>query len=136
MNESAFTCFVIGGDTLLTECAEVLLARGHHISGVITSAPKVEAWARGRGLRLIDARGDYGAALSDEAFDYLFAITHLALLPDRVLSLPRRATINFHDGPLPRYAGLNTPAWALMNGETAYGVSWHLVTPEIGRAHV
>ena len=38
---------------------------------------------------------------------------------DEVLRLPRRMAINFHDGPLPRYAGLNTPVWALLNGETA-----------------
>lgn len=131
MSQASFTCFVIGGDTLLTECAEVLLSRGHHISGVITAAPRVRAWAQQKGLRTIDADGDYAAALRDEAFDYLFAITHLAILPDEVLALPARATINFHDGPLPRYAGLNTPAWALLNREESYGISWHLVTPGV-----
>ncbi len=28
---------------------------------------------------------------------------------------------------MPRYAGLNTPAWAIINGETSHGVSWHMI---------
>ncbi len=37
--------------------------------------------------------------------------------------------INFHDGPLPRYAGLNTPAWAIINGEAEHGGLQVLVYP-------
>jgi methionyl-tRNA formyltransferase len=36
--------------------------------------------------------------------------------------------VNFHDGPLPRYAGLNAPVWALLNREPQYGVTWHEMT--------
>ena len=35
--------------------------------------------------------------------------------------------INFHDGPLPRYAGLNAPVWAILNRETRHGVTWHMI---------
>src|SRR5262249_15897298 len=66
-----------------------------------------------------------------EPFDYLFAVTHLAVLPDEAIVLPAKGIVNFHDGPLPRYAGLNAPAWALMKGETTYGVTWHLVTSKV-----
>ena len=45
-----------------------------------------------------------------------------------MLALPRKAAINFHDGPLPRYAGMYTPAWALIHGETEYGVTFHEMT--------
>ena len=38
-------------------------------------------------------------------------------LPESVLRAPRQLAINFHDGPLPRYAGLNAPVWALLHGE-------------------
>lgn len=135
-NRRSFSCFVIGGDTLLTECGEMLLEKGHHVSGVITAAPRVQAWAEHKGLRVIDASGDYRAVLADETFDYLFAITHLALIPNEVLAFPRKGAINFHDGPLPRYAGLNTPAWALMNQETEYGISWHVITPGVDEGDI
>lgn len=130
-DQRRLSCFLIGGDTLLTECGEILLEKEHRILGVITSAPKVAAWASAKSLPVIDAAGDYASALRAEPFDYLFAITHLAIIPDEVLSLPAKAAINFHDGPLPRYAGLNTPAWALLNGESEYGISWHLITPGV-----
>jgi methionyl-tRNA formyltransferase len=40
-----------------------------------------------------------------------------------------RHAINFHDAPLPRYAGLNAVSWALLAGETEHGVTWHTVSP-------
>ncbi|MBL8829167.1 MAG: LLM class flavin-dependent oxidoreductase, partial [Planctomycetaceae bacterium] len=64
-------------------------------------------------------------------FDYLFAITHLSILPADVLAKPQRAAINFHDGPLPKYAGLNAPVWALINREREYGITWHRMTAGI-----
>ena len=123
------TCYVIGADSLLIECAERLLEAGFAIRGVITAAAPLKDWAEGKDLPIIDEAGDYAAVLkSADPFDYLFSITHLRLIPSEVLSLARKAAINFHDGPLPRYAGLNTPAWALMNQEPEYGITWHIMT--------
>jgi natural product biosynthesis luciferase-like monooxygenase protein len=136
MDANKFSCYVIGGDSLLIQCAEILVDRGHDLKAIITSTPRLERWARERGIAVIPADSDYKAALAREPFDYLFAITHLAILPDDVISLPRRAAINFHDGPLPRYAGLYTPAWALIHREQSYGISWHLMTPGIDEGDV
>ena len=35
--------------------------------------------------------------------------------------------MNLHDGPLPHYAGLNAPVWAILNGESQHGISWHVI---------
>jgi methionyl-tRNA formyltransferase len=121
-----FSCYLIGSESLLVQCAEILLERGHEISGVASHEPAITAWARGRGIATVDPDGDLVSAFAGE-FDYLFSITNLKVLPEAVLRLPRRAAINFHDGPLPRYAGLYTPAWALMNRETSYGITWHVM---------
>jgi natural product biosynthesis luciferase-like monooxygenase protein len=129
-------CFLIGSETLLAECGEILLKQEHEVLGVITSAPKLIEWATGRGLRVIDAAGDYAAALREQPFDLLFSVTHLAIIPADVLSLPERGAINFHDGPLPRFAGLNTPVWALLEGATTYGVTWHWMTAGIDAGDV
>ncbi|HEX2675577.1 MAG TPA: formyltransferase family protein, partial [Polyangiales bacterium] len=115
---------LIGSDSLLIECGDIWRARGHAIDAVVTDAPRVASWARGVGAQVIDADGDYASALSARKFDYLFAITFLRILPARVLGMPGRAAINFHDGPLPRYAGLNAPTWALINREREYGITW------------
>jgi len=126
-----FSCYLIGADTLLIECAELLLAKKHNILGVITSAPRISQWALTKSLPVIPCRKGYEEALKNTDFDYLFSITHLAIIPDTVLSLPKKGAVNFHDGPLPSYAGLNAPAWALINGETQYGISWHQITPGV-----
>ncbi len=66
--------------------------------------------------------------LRDSPFEYLFSIGHLEIIPDHVLQIPQRAAINFHDGLLPQYAGLNVPTWAILNHEHMHGVTWHLMT--------
>ena len=71
------------------------------------------------------------SALRREPFDYLFSITHLAIIPEEAIVLAKRGAINFHDGPLPRYAGLNAPAWALLQRETTYGITWHFMASEL-----
>jgi len=80
-NRPGFSCFVIGQDTLLIECTEILLAHGHEIKGVISSSPRILAWASEKGLSTVDPRADYVESLRREPFDYLFSITHLAIIP-------------------------------------------------------
>jgi natural product biosynthesis luciferase-like monooxygenase protein len=126
-----FSCYLIGGDSLLIECGEILLSKGHQILGVISNAPRLTQWAASKSIPSMPVDDQYGEKLKATPFDYLFSITHLAIIKDEVLALPKRMTINFHDGPLPAYAGLNTPAWALINQEEKYGISWHQVTPGV-----
>ncbi|HEY5645172.1 MAG TPA: LLM class flavin-dependent oxidoreductase, partial [Pseudomonadales bacterium] len=131
MAEAKFSCHLIGADTLLAQCGEILLEKGHQVDGVVTDAPKIARWAAAHGIDVISASSDYGKVLQSRSFDYLFAITHLALIPDAAVTAPRKLAVNFHDGPLPAYAGLNTPMWAIINGETEYGISWHVMAAGI-----
>ena len=130
------TCVLIGSDSLLIECGDIWRGRGHAIEAVVTDAPRVASWARELGAAVIDADGDYASLLAERSFDYLFAITFLRVLPKHVLAMPKRAAINFHDGPLPRYAGLNAPTWALLRRERDYGITWHLMTEQVDRGDV
>ncbi len=136
MSSETFSCYLIGADTLLIECAEVLLTKGHEIKGVITVAPRISQWAHNKSIPVIAHKAGYGEELKSQDFDYLFSITHLAIIKDDVLALPKKGAINFHDGPLPSYAGLNTPAWALINGEEKYGISWHAITPGVDEGDI
>ncbi len=131
-----FTCCLIGGDTLLTQCGEQLLEAGHTIARVITDAPALKAWANGYDIEVIPVSSEYAAALHNIQFDYLFAITHLALIPDKAIAAAGRGAFNFHDGPLPHYAGLNTPMWALLNGEQSYSITWHVMAEGIDTGDV
>ncbi|MBI1381783.1 MAG: LLM class flavin-dependent oxidoreductase [Planctomycetaceae bacterium] len=127
---------LIGSDSLLVECGELALAAGHELLSVVTSTPRLAEWARSRGIPVHGLESDWQGALASAPFDWLFAITYLELLPNAVLQLPRRGAVNFHDGPLPRYAGLNAPVWALIAGEKEYGIAWHLVQPDMDTGDV
>ena len=127
-NERSFTCYLAGTESLLVQCAEILLANGHRILGVISSDPATRKWTTEKGLRALDLDASLPAVLEAEPFDFFFSITNLRVLPKDVVTLPRRMAINFHDGPLPRYAGLDATTWALLAGETEYAITWHRIT--------
>ena len=108
---------LIGSETLLVECAEILLRHGHDIVAVVAPPGVAADWARRKGLRHFALQRDLRDA-DLGGIDYLFSIANLSIVPADLLAMARRAAINFHDGPLPDYAGLNTPVWSLMAGET------------------
>ncbi|MBL8323671.1 MAG: hypothetical protein JNJ89_01805 [Rubrivivax sp.] len=58
--------------------------------------------------------------------DYLFSIYNPCILGPEILALPGVA-INFHAAPLPRYRGTNIFSWAIINGDSDYGVAWHIM---------
>ena len=126
---------LIGEGSLLAACGDLLLDKGQVISGVITREPSIEIWAAERSLPLARSDAPYVDFLKGLDFDDLFAIAHLSMVPDEALQLVRGRAVNFHDGPLPRYAGLNAPSWALLHGEPGYGVTWHemVTTVDAGR---
>lgn len=137
--QPSMTCALVGADSLLIECGEILLRKGHAIETVAAGSARVAAWARSKGIDVIDATASasqWQGALAQVSFEWLLAITHLAILPDHVLELPSKGAVNFHDGPLPEYAGLNTPAWALLAGEQGYGISWHMITSGVDEGDI
>ncbi len=115
---------LVGNESLAAACGAQVLARGHAISCVMTRHPEVRAWAQGSGLRVV-AAGDW-AALTGVSVDWVLSVANLSVIPAWVLAQAGGA-VNFHDGPLPRHAGLNAPVWALLAGEAVHGIAWHLI---------
>ena len=129
MNEvnNKFSCLIIGGGTLPILCAEVLLRSGHEICAIVSVDPRVRKWSDDNMIPWFVP----GAKLEEQIerpFDYLFSIVNEHILAEDILRLPRQLAINYHDAPLPRYAGTHATSWALMNGETVHGISWHVIT--------
>ncbi|MBK7897607.1 MAG: LLM class flavin-dependent oxidoreductase [Anaerolineaceae bacterium] len=126
MHSTNFSCYVMGEESLLIQCAEILLERNHEVHGVIATAPAIVHWAAGKNLPVFAAGHDLGQRLAQQPpFDYFFSITNLAIIPDAVLALPQKGAINFHDGPLPKFAGLYATSWALLHQASQHGVTWH-----------
>lgn len=125
----------IGGGPLLMRCADLYLTAGHAVVGIASSDPSTIAWASERRINVLPP-----AALTELAlgapFDYLFSIGNHAILPDSLIAAPRRTALNFHYGPLPAYAGVHAPVWALLRGESRYGVTWHEMTSGIDAGRI
>ena len=68
--------------------------------------------------------------------DYIFNINSFLIIKKTIIGIPKKGIINFHNGPLPRYRGLNVCSWAIINGESKYGVTWHQVTEKIDAGDV
>jgi Formyl transferase len=127
---------LIGGESLLIECAQTLQSAGFGIAAVVSRAAAVRRWAASQNLALFSEPSQLLSAEAPRGYAYLFSITNLDVLAAEVIALPTRAAINFHDGPLPEYAGLNTPVWALLNGEGQHGITWHLMAREVDRGDI
>ncbi|MDX1780743.1 MAG: formyltransferase family protein, partial [Thalassovita sp.] len=122
-----FSTVLIGNESLVIQCADILRDCGHRIEAVVTRNGEVAKWAAGAGLRVEAPGKDLGARLAGLEFDWLLSIANLDIIPGDVLAMPAKGAVNFHDGPLPAYAGLNAPVWALAAGEETHGITWHMI---------
>ncbi len=124
---AGFAALLIGNESLTRECGAQLLARGHVVGAVVTHDAGVRAWAEAAKLRIIDQVPGWERDLDGVTFDWLLSIANLHIIAKSALALATKGAINFHDGPLPGYAGLNAPIWSILNGEAGHGISWHLI---------
>ena len=68
--------------------------------------------------------------------DYILNINSFWIIKTEILSIPKITTINFHNGLLPKYGGVNIPNWAILNGEKVHGVTWHIVDEGIDTGNI
>lgn len=128
-----WSCALVGDNALTAQCAQILIDRGHHVTALVTDTPGIAAWATGKGLNRVGHGPGLETALRRTPPDYLFSIANLRILPQGVLDVPRCLAINYHDGPLPRHAGLSATNWAVMQSAydaSEHGVTWHVMTAE------
>lgn len=130
-DEEAPTCFVIGEGSLCVRCTEVLRRRGMRVLGLISPDAANRRWAKEKGVPWHHPSEGFEKILSAQPFDFLFSIVNSYILKPDVLAMPRRYAINYHDAPLPRYAGVYSTAWAIINRERTHGVSWHMMIEEV-----
>jgi methionyl-tRNA formyltransferase len=114
-----------------------LLLRGGHELAVLLTSPGSPTWtlAQKLGLRALPAARVREPGFADElaglSIELLLNVHSLYIVPQPVLSLPAHGAYNLHPGPLPEYAGLNAPSWAIYYGEQRHGVTLHRMEPGI-----
>jgi len=125
------SCILMGDQSRLIQCGNILLEKGHQILGVVSAEPAIQRWAKEKSLPQILPSADLASRLGREPFDLFLSIDNFSIVPNEVLGLPRKFAINFHDAPLPRYAGVNATNWALINQEKIHGVTWHVMLDRV-----
>ena len=124
---------VLLGDAAVTvRCGQMLLESGHSVLGVVTGDGRVASWAAENRIAccFLSAQatlthGDVEALVAGAPFDLLLSVHNLRILPPALLASPRWMAINYHDAPLPRYAGLHATSWAIDQGEHRHGIGFY-----------
>ncbi len=130
-----YSCVLLGEEPLASRCGDYLLERGHAIIGLVASAHALRQWAKARGIAVIE-RSAYPSWLAAQQVDLLLSITHPNLIAPQDIARARVAALNYHDGPLPRYAGMNGSAWALASGEKRHAIVWHHLTAGLDEGEI
>jgi UDP-4-amino-4-deoxy-L-arabinose formyltransferase/UDP-glucuronic acid dehydrogenase (UDP-4-keto-hexauronic acid decarboxylating) len=94
-----------------------------------TRRPLVAAAAARQGLDVVPAwtlrSESFADSIRELDVDLLVNVHSLLVLDSEVVRAPRIGSFNLHPGPLPEYAGLNAPSWAIYEGETTHAVTLH-----------
>ncbi|MCB0966139.1 MAG: hypothetical protein KDB37_04835, partial [Ilumatobacter sp.] len=121
---------IIGDASLTGQCVEIAVQHGLDVVLVATADPGTGALAERHGIPTYSSSDDLAELLDRHPADALLSIAHLRLVPEAALARVGTA-INFHDGPLPDYAGLNVTCWSIVNGERRHGITWHRMTAAV-----
>lgn len=70
-------------------------------------------------------------ALLDFDLDIGFSVLYGEIFKQEVIQSFKKYLINLHTAPLPKYRGCNPFSHALINGETRYGTTLHIIDPGI-----
>lgn len=127
---------LVGEESAGAQTLKTLLTTTHRVVAVLASQTKAapgghNLWtvAQKLGCETWPAKLVKDPALADrmraEDVDLLLNVHSLFVIDKDVVAAPRLGAFNMHPGPLPRYAGLNAPSWAIMRGEKTHGVTIH-----------
>lgn len=131
-----FKCYLIGEDSLLIKCAEALQNQGHTILGIISPLALAQDWCANNNTHYFADLNSANHQINSSAFDYLFSVVNRKIIPQSLINKASKLAINYHDSPLPRYAGVNATCWAILNQETQHAITWHIMTDQIDAGHI
>ncbi len=121
---------------------QALLRSPHRVAGVLASPTGPRAggvsvwdWARGQGLPVWPAERvrdpAFANALRRAGAELMLNAHSLHIVHPAVLEALPLGGFNLHPGPLPAYAGLDAPSWALFHGETEHAATVHRMAAQV-----
>ncbi len=135
----AYNIIFMGTPEFAVPALNALHASNHHLSLVVTQPDR----PKGRGRKVISPpvkqtaielgytvlqppsvkKKEFVDVVARNKPDFLVVVAYGHILPKNILQLPKLGTINLHASLLPKYRGPAPIQWAIINGETASGVT-------------
>jgi methionyl-tRNA formyltransferase len=125
----------VGDEALVAQCIQIAQAHGLESVLLATASPIARDFAVEQGIPVVGHGDELAAGLDEHPADVLLSIANLRIIRHDVLARVGTA-INYHDGPLPAYAGLNVTTWAILGGEHEHAITWHLMTDDVDGGEV
>ena len=132
---------LVGEESAGIQALRLVAERGHELVAVFAQeggargATNVAEAARAVGAAVHDPREvtTPGPAelLREREVDLLLNVHGLHIVHADILEAPSIGAFNLHPGPLPEYAGLNAPSWAILSGEESPAATLHWMAPEV-----
>jgi methionyl-tRNA formyltransferase len=95
----------------------------------------VKAAALDLGYRILQPTSikttEFNDLIARQKPDFLVVIAFGKILPENILALPRKGTINVHASLLPKYRGPAPIQWAVINGDKETGVCTQMMEKEL-----
>lgn len=129
----------MGTPDIAAESLAALIAAGHEICGVFTrrdkpvgrkqvlTAPPVKQLAQQHGLPVYQPRtlrdGSSDELIRQLAPELIVVVAYGCIIPPQLLHVAKYGCINLHVSLLPQYRGSAPIQWAVLNGDTATGVT-------------
>ncbi|MEM7276155.1 MAG: formyltransferase family protein [Actinomycetota bacterium] len=113
---------------LLTDRGVVPAAIAAADDGMVAAAAKADIMTVDPAMLAVPETARW---IAEEQIDLLVNAHSLHIVDGEVLAALRLGGYNLHPGPLPAYAGLNAPSWAIINGEDHHAVTLHQMTAEV-----
>lgn len=136
----------MGTPDFAVQTLKVIVESGYKVVGVITAPDKpagrgrkltpsaVKEFAMEQGLPLLQPTNLKSEAFLNDLKAWkanLQVVVAFRMLPKQVWELPQYGTFNLHASLLPQYRGAAPINWAIINGETATGVSTFFIDEKI-----
>lgn len=132
--------------------AAILACPQHEVCGVFTredkpvgrkqvlTAPPVKELALAQGIPVWQPKtlrdGEAARVIAQLAPDLLVVVAYGRILPQEVLDIPPRGSINLHVSLLPQYRGAAPIQWAVLNGDAQTGVTVQMLDAGIDTGDV
>lgn len=68
--------------------------------------------------------------------DIIISIYYRHIIPDEIIRIVNGKIMNLHPSVLPKYRGCSSVTWALINGETEYGFTYHYIDNGIDTGNI